>query len=171
MIRVSFAIALFAVAGCTDTTLVVDLSVLPPGCRAPESCYARACSCLRSTFETECVLCDPRSQSTQTCDCSNLSTDGAEPAAMCLEMAQVCVGRAALTCPGAGARCVPAGGSCSNPLGVPPDVVAVTSGDGDAGASTEQRCAYADDVCCPGISPVPDDLGVIDANFDQSVTD
>jgi hypothetical protein len=180
MNRVLAALALMVALGCTTVTTTNDLSVLPPGCRAPSACWANSCSCMRATFVTECLTCDPTAQaaSVQTCDCQGRTFDAgigvATVPSMCLEPSQVCVGRAPIACPGFGARCLPAGTACSGTPdgGVPPDVVAITSGNPDAGPGTEQRCSFYDDVCCPGsLAPPEQDLGTIDANLDQSTTD
>jgi hypothetical protein len=164
-------LALFVV-GCTTTTTTTDLSVIPTGCRQPSSCWSTSCGCLRADVQSGgCLLCDPTQQASLTCDCTSF-----DAGAMCSEPAQVCVGRGPV-CPGVGARCLPGtkqitvdGGSetvpsvCSDPNGEPPQMVPI-GGDADAGPGSEPRCAFVDDVCCPGALP---DGG---ANVDQSIPD
>ena len=161
------ALALFAV-GCTTTTTTTDLSVIPSGCRQPSSCWNTSCGCLRADVEGGgCMLCDPTRQTTLTCDCTTF--DGG---AMCSEPAQVCIGRGPV-CLGTGARCLPATrpadagtipSTCADEGGDPPQMVPIGGGD-DAGPGSEPRCAFVDDVCCPGTIPDGGD------NIDQSIPD
>jgi hypothetical protein len=101
-----------------------------------------------------CIACDPQlNPPSLQCDCTMI------PATECLEPAQVCIGRGTV-CAGAGARCVAAGASCSAGGGEPPTM----AGDPDGGVDVEPRCAFVDDVCCPGAAAdlaVPD-LGMPD---------
>lgn len=132
--------------GCSSSTAGTDLGVVEPGCRAPSGCYKTGadCPCTRGDVDVTCRVCDPR---TQDCIC---------PAGtQCRDSATVCVGRAASTCPGAGARCLPAGTSCTSAMSSsPPQLV----GTGVMG-TLEPRCAFVDDVCCPGLI---EDLGAVD---------
>lgn len=164
------ALLAVAVAGCTPTVTVQDLSVLPPGCRNPSGCWSLSCACSHAKIG-DCLLCDPTNLSqnpTQTCLCG--SFDGGVPNSVCEEPGQVCVGRAPVTCPGRGARCLHADEltamGCAASGGVPPDVV--TMSETDAGPTLEQRCSFIDDVCCAG----SDDGGEpFDAGIDQAVPD
>ena len=140
-----------AFVGCTAvTTTYTDFGIAAAACLAPRACYRPDCACNRATL-SDCVVCDPLTQTSQSCDCSAQTS-------ACLDAPQVCIGRAATTCSSRGARCLPAGSSCTNtsdgglltdPLQAPPQLVAVAGTGGDGGAPAfELRCAYADDVCC-----------------------
>ncbi len=142
-----------AFVGCSATvTTFTDFGVAAAACLAPRACYRPDCACNRASLDT-CVICDPLSEVSQSCDCSAQTST-------CLATPQVCVGRAATTCSSPGARCLPVGSSCdsnsdgglvANPLEAAPQLVAVAGTGGDGGAPAfELRCAYADDVCCPG---------------------
>lgn len=154
-----FAVCLAATAasGCGSTASTLpgsDAGVVLPGCRAPSACYKVNCPCTRDAIGGElCLACDPRTAPGLTCDCVALESD-------CLEAVQVCVGRAATACLGAGTRCLPAGSTCAQSGGTPPQVVSTTVGLADAGPSTEPRCPFSDDVCCP--APVTDMSAAVD---------
>jgi hypothetical protein len=151
-------LAVLGVTACDVTTVLNDAAVAIGGCRFPSMCLRTNSDCTRAGIAAA-VLCDPVDEATQACDCSIY--DGA---AMCATAATLCVGRAPVTCPGAGARCLPAGSACNMSGGDPPQVV---SGSGDAG-TTEARCQYADDVCCP---PAPSPLDMSASVTDMSQTD
>lgn len=171
-------LALVLAAGCGNAINNVDAAIgQAANCMAPSACYAvdgrgrATCSCRRAEVSqpvsgaSGCVL----------AAVIPLGADGGifecPMGAACLEPAQACVGRAPAICPGAGAYCLPAGSSCAAAaFGDPPDLVGASGGAADAGPSTEPRCAFVDDVCCPGMPP-PIDLGGLDANLDQSVAD
>jgi hypothetical protein len=164
------AFATAAILGCTATPVTdTDAGVIVLGCRYPSACYSTSCTCMGGSFDqlttnspNGCKLCDPL---VQDCLCSTFDSG-----AMCLEPSQVCVGRAPVACPGVGARCLPAGASCSASGGIPPQVVSQTASQPDGGApSTEPRCRFSDDVCCPGT--ITDAGEPPDANLDQSVND
>lgn len=182
--RLSLLLAALLTVGCTTSSTVEDLSVIPTGCRQPSACFSTSCDCLRADviggtgggIGGACLLCDPTAQKTLTCDCTLF-----DAGATCSEPAQVCVGRGPV-CPGVGARCLQAtktiinndGGqpeivpsTCSDTGGDPPQMV--PRADQDAGPGSEPRCAFVDDVCCPGSSPP--DAGAVDASPDQSVPD
>jgi hypothetical protein len=136
----------FCALACSSSTSGTDLGVVEPGCRAPSACYKLGadCACARGDVESSCRVCDPR---TQDCICPAGS--------QCRDAATVCVGRAAAVCQGTGARCLPAGASCATAMsGSPPQLV----GTGAMGG-LEPRCAFVDDVCCPGLT---EDLGGVD---------
>src|SRR5581483_6456588 len=164
----SLPLVLLLAAGCGAVGINPDAAALAnAGCRAPAACFSTTCSCVRplpgqkDPCQRDCVF--TMSTDMPTCEC--VMGD------VCIEPAQECVGRAVAPCPGVGARCLPAGSSCaSSAAGDPPDVVGANSGDPDAGPTTEQRCPYVDDVCCPGMTE-PIDLGVLDANLIQSIGD
>lgn len=141
------------VTGCSSADLGSDFGVVEPGCRAPSGCFATGvdCPCNRSdvfhaaggvaTCESSCVT----AESSRTCVC-NIDNLDAGIITRCLEPQVVCVGRAATTCDGVGARCLAKGGSCSSTdPGAPPNQVGT-----GLGGTIEARCAYVDDVCCPG---------------------
>jgi|GEM_PF-3342808 len=143
-----------AFVGCTATTTTfTDFGIAAAACLAPRACYRPDCACNRGSI-SDCVICDPVLQVSQSCDCSAQTS-------MCLDQAQVCVGRSPTACSAPGSRCLPAGSSCagnsdgglvSNPLEAAPQLVAVVGTGGDGGTPTfELRCAYADDVCCPAL--------------------
>lgn len=164
--------AAFTAAGCGASTTTPDLAVLPPGCRQPSACFTSGCDCHRASlthgFDPDagvgCLVCDPTQQGTLQCDCRPDPT----LAVACYEPGQLCVARGPV-CAGAGARCidpstVPSGANpCALP-GDPPQQAA--RGDVDGGPGTERRCAYVDDLCCPGPATGADlgvpDLGVPD---------
>lgn len=150
--RLLVLVALVAAASCDDTTTGdTDFGVVMPGCYGPSSCWKVNCDCLRGDVPN-CHLCDPSQlPNGGPCDC-NLFTngDGGFPA-FCGEQSQVCVGHAQTTCPGAGARCLPAGSTCAMSGGDPPDIVSSVEAP-DASPGLEARCAFADDVCCPAVS-------------------
>ena len=160
------------VAGCNSADLGSDFGAVEPGCRAPSGCFSTGidCACNRSDVfpsaggiavcESACVT----AESSRTCIC-NLDNLDAGVITRCQTPQAVCVGRAATTCEGVGARCLPKGGSCvATDPGSPPNQV----GTGLHG-SLEARCAYADDVCCPG-QPKPADGGNDDAGRDSGTS-
>ena len=139
-------VAVVALSACTPTALTTtDFGIVLEGCRIPEACFKPTCTCLRATVQSTCMVCDPLTQSTLQCSCS------ADAGVMCMDPSQVCIGRAPAVCPGAGARCIPAGLSCSGSVDneAPPQLVAAVLLDGGEPV-LEPHCAYADDVCCPG---------------------
>ena len=121
---------------------------------------AASCGCNRGdvdvTLGGACVVCVP-SVMTDTCGSCGDGDGG-----VCREPSQICYGRGP-ECPGAGATCVPGtalrdgGPGCGTPETAPPEPVQI---DDDGGVTIVYRCAFADDVCCPGQSSV--DLGVPD---------
>lgn len=158
LMRRALAVLALALAGCPSTTVVSDLAIVT-GCHQPEACMLEACGCNRGDVQQGggCVACWP-SISSDTC-----GTCAEGDAGHCREPSQVCYGRGP-ECPGAGATCVPAGTDfsdggigCGAPEAAPPEPV--QSEDGDGGVTTVFRCAYADDICCPGHAR---DLGVPD---------
>jgi hypothetical protein len=152
-------VALVGLTACQVTTTTPDLAVVAVGCRQPSACYSPStCDCTRASVGPggNCISCDPTTVPIiLQCDCSMI------PGTECLEPNQVCVGRGTV-CPGAGARCLPVGGDCSMGGGDPPTL----AGDPDGGIDIEPRCAFVDDVCCPGTVTGPDlsvpDLGGVD---------
>ena len=158
------ALAVFAVAlaGCPSTTVVTDLAIVT-GCHQPEACMdVENCDCNRGDVDVmtggACVKCVPNVMFDTCGSCAE------GDAGVCREPSQVCYGRGPV-CPGVGAKCVPGsqvydgGPNCGAPEAAPPEPV---QSDDDGGISAvEYRCAYADDVCCPGESAGPD-LGAND---------
>ncbi len=144
LLTLAAAMALVAAAGaCGSIIQIPDQGVVVLGCRAPAYCYvAGSCSCTRkdATPGGSCtvpiVQVNPLDPSTWVCPAN----------AVCLETVQACVGRGPV-CDGVGARCLPAGASCRSSGGDPPQMV----GYSDGGATLEPRCAFTDDVCCPGL--------------------
>jgi hypothetical protein len=152
------ALAVFAVAlaGCPSTTVVTDLAIVT-GCHQPEACLFEGakCNCNRSDITTSfmnggCLVCEPNVQIDTCGSCGD--GDGGT----CREPSQICYGRGPV-CPGAGSTCVPAGAACGDPRSAPPEPV--QSNDDGGVSAVEPRCAYTDDVCCPGAGV---DLGVPD---------
>jgi hypothetical protein len=130
----------------TTTTNMTDAGVVGAGCRAPSACWAALCPCARASLEADCLKCDPAAQPGAVCLCSDYA------GSLCLGETQLCVGRAPSVCPGRGARCLPVGQTCSDPVvseEAAPQLVPTGATDGGA-PMFEPRCAYIDDVCCPG---------------------
>jgi hypothetical protein len=185
MRRLSLLPLLVAVtAGCGTAVTTPDLALIPIGCRAPGMCFiaASACSCNRADVESggACLVCDPTVTGTgvQQCDCNadgGIIADndlGTISGQLCIEPRQLCVGRG-VVCAGEGARCFDPrtlSGTCPSTGGDPPTLVTVDTGDSGV-IESQPRCAFADDVCCPGaevdmavpdLSPPPDLLGTTD---------
>jgi hypothetical protein len=138
------AVAAVVAGGCSSTTVGTDLGIVEPGCKTPSACYRLGadCPCGRGDVDTVCKACDPN---VQVCIC--------DTGTACLQSTAVCVGRSATVCSGVGARCLPVGSSCASGMsGAPPQMVG-------SGASLAPRCAFVDDVCCPGVVV---DLGASD---------
>jgi hypothetical protein len=160
----AFSIVLMGLSlgfGCNPTTTTTDLAVVPPGCRLPSKCWSpSSCDCTRGSVvgasPGSCLVCDPAltDPSIQQCDCSG------DLGLVCLEPARLCVGRGPV-CTGTGARCIAHGvdlgvAGCTGASGDPPMMVPIPT---DGGLpESEPRCAYVDDVCCPGVldMSVPD---------------
>jgi hypothetical protein len=130
--------ALVQATGCTPTDAGSDLGVVESGCRAPSACWRKDCACTRESVLSDAPSCRACNPLTESCVCDAVATTCAQPV-------NVCVGRAVEVCDGVGARCLPKGGSCASTGGEPPQLVASLSG------KLEPRCAFLDDVCCPGV--------------------
>ena len=146
------AIVVAGSAGCPATTTGIDAGVSTSQCAAPSACWVTGpqCDCVRANIDA-CKVCDPSVPGT-ICECNS------DLGASCTQPADICIGRSPTVCPGRGARCLPVGFSCDVipdggiPEASPPQLVARPRPDGDGGTpELEPRCAYIDDVCCPGI--------------------
>ena len=146
------------VTGCSSADLGSDFGVVEPGCRTPSGCYTTGvdCPCHRSDVHGSPGIlpsCESACDTSTgiTCVC-NLGNEDEGVLTRCQEPATVCVGRAATTCEGLGARCLAVGGSCASAeQGTPPNKVGT-----GLGGTLEARCPYVDDVCCSGTIAAPD---------------
>ncbi|MEO6952190.1 MAG: hypothetical protein ABI321_10275 [Polyangia bacterium] len=159
------------VTGCNSADLGSDFGLVEPGCRTPSGCFTGGvdCPCHRSdVFGSPGILpsCESSCNTSTGISCvCNINNKDAGVITTCQEAANVCVGRAASTCDGVGARCLAVGGSCSgSDTGAPPNKV----GTGLNG-TLEARCPYVDDVCCPGTMPAADAGAVTDGGDDADV--
>jgi hypothetical protein len=162
-VRLLLVWAVIAIAGCEVTTTTTDAAVAIGGCRFPRKCIRVDCDCTRATLG-QCMLCDPMMQANGSCECyGDLGAGG-----LCTSAEELCQGRAPASCPGIGARCLPVGSSCASSGGSPPQLVPTPPplGDGGGPPMSEPRCAFADDVCCPGAPPP--DLSAIPIDMSQA---
>ena len=149
--RLAFSLTIALAVGCGSTPSLPDLSVSLTGCRYPSVCVQANCECSNATGGARgCITCDSHDPiRTPLGNCDPCNSDS-----ICLEAAQLCVGRAPDPCPGTGARCLPpvdGGTGCERDGGTPPQMVARPT-DGGVPA-TEPHCPLVDDVCCRGSLP------------------